>query len=212
MAAVGSDDDRFQPDLLLRRLEDMLPFIEPGDVRTVARLAVKKKLIPSKVRSNLEAMHDSVTPRQKFRYFIWIMYSNKSSVDSFLSLLATLPSGKNLARDYKSKATTNPITKFFKGGIKKCNTYDCLIEYFSDLNLEKKNEPISSSNNKVICLDEKNDSFFFLMEGCDCPIVANGNYKWYKNKVSLKENSPFLCLKVADISLEGEYTMTRKDK
>ena len=65
MASVGSDD-RFQPDLLLSRLEDMLPFIETDDVGTLVRLAVKKRLIPSVVGSNLEAMHDSVTPRQKF--------------------------------------------------------------------------------------------------------------------------------------------------
>ena len=64
MAAVGSDD-RFQLDLFLRCLEDMLPFIEPDDIGTPAHLAVEKRLIPSVVGSNLEAIHGSVTPRQK---------------------------------------------------------------------------------------------------------------------------------------------------
>ena len=209
MAAVGSDD-RFQPDLLLRRLEDMLPFIEPDDVGTLTHLAVEKKLIPSEVGSELEAMHDRVTPWHKFRYLVWIMYSEKCSVDIFLSLLATLPSGKNLASDYKSKKRGNKITKFVMN-FKSNTSYDWLIKRFSNPKLEQENEPISSSSNEVI-LYEEDDSFLFLLEGCAGPIEANGRYDWYKNEVSLKESSPFLCIKVADITIEGEYTMTRNDK
>ena len=209
MAAVGSDD-RFHPDLLIRRLEDMLPFIEPDDVGTLARLAVEKRLIPSEVGSDLEAMHDRVTPRQKFRYLVWIMYSNKRSVGIFLSLLATLPSGKSMARDYKSRSI---ITKFVNKVIKKrSSTYDWLIKRFYDPKLNQENEPISSSNNEAIVLNERDDFFLFLLEGCAGPIEANDRYDWYKNKVSLNENAPFLCIKVTDITAEGEYTMTRNKK
>ena len=178
MAAVGSDE-RFHPDLLIRRLEDMLPFIEPDDVGTLARLAVEKRLIPSEVGSDLEAMHDRVTPRQKFRYLVWIMYSNKRTVGIFLSLLVTLPSGKSMARDYKSKSI---ITKFVNKVIKKrSSTYDWLIKRFYDPKLNQENEPISSSNNEAIVLNERDDSFLFLLEGCAGPIEANGRYDWYKN-------------------------------
>ena len=207
MAEVGSDD-RFQPDLLLRRLEDMLPFIERDDVGTLAHLAVEKRLIPSLVGSNLEAMHDSVTPRQKFRYLIWNMYSNKCSVDNFLRLLATLPSGESLARDYKSKATAKNKIKFV---IKNCNTYNWLIKRFSDPKLEQGNEPKSRSNNEII-LYEREDSFLFLLEGCAGPIESNVRYDWYKNNAALDAHSPFLCFKVTDIFAEGEYTIRRNGK
>ena len=190
MAAVGSGDS-FQPDLLLRRLEDMLPFIEPDAVGTLARLAVEKRLIPSVVGGNLEVMHDSVTPRQKFRYLIWNMYSEQCSVDIFLSLLATLPSVKSLARD---------------------DTYDWLKKLFSDSTLEKHYDPMSNSNNKKIFLDERNYPFLFLLEGCAGSIEADVGYDWYKNNVSLNEHSPILCITVTDIKVvEGKYTL-KKDE
>ena len=202
MAAVGSDD-RFQPDLLLTCLEDMLPFIEPDDVGTLTHLAVEKKLIPSEVVSELEAMHDSVTPRQKFRYLVWIMYSKKCSVDIFLSLLATLPSGKTLARDYKT--TANKITKFV---MKKSSTYDWLIKRFSDRKLKKKE--LLYNITSIFPFNEKDDSFLFLLEGCAGPIEANVRlYDWYKNDVSLNKHSPFLCIEIADIKVEGKYTLRR---
>ena len=184
MAALGSDD-HFK--LLLRRLEGIVPFIEPDDVGTLAHLALEKKLIPNEVGSDLEAMHDRVTSRQKFRYLVWIMYSSKKcKADVFLSLLATLPSVNSLARD---------------------DTYHWLIKLFSDPKLEKKNWHVSSPNKNVIYLNERNHPFPFLLEGCAGPIETEAMCHWYKNNVSLNEHSPFLCIKVADIKVEGKYTL-----
>ena len=85
-----------------------------------------------------------------------------------------------MARDYKSK---NIITKFVNKVIKKrSSTYDWLIKRFYDPKLNQENEPISSSNVEVIVLNERDDSFLFLLEGCAGPIETNDRYYWYKIK------------------------------
>ena len=143
--------ENFQPDFLVRCLKDMLPFIEPDDVQTLAHLALKKNLVSKDVKEDIEAMYESVTHQQKFRYLMWDMYMHSSwgdfsrplerhsssvgkfvrlcskvkssthlpfkmdsSVEEFLRLIATLPSGKSLAHDYKSKSAHTKITNFFK--------------------------------------------------------------------------------------------------
>ena len=236
----------FQPDFFVRCLEDMLPFVEPDDVQTLALLAVKKNIVSLHVKEDIEALHESVTHQQKFRYLMWNMYKfqrglfipryfdimpfkfairhsssvkkfarskiHPDTVETFLRILATLPFGKSLARDYKSKSAPSIITKIANKIKKKNSTYDWLVKRFSEHKFVSENQPVSDYKYAKINLVEKKDFFKFLLEGCAGPIQAYCKYEWHKNGAVLNKESPLLCLNVADITVEGEYTMTRNDE
>ena len=154
--AAQSSEEVFQSDLLIKHLEGMVPFIEPGDILT---LAEDRRLVDNVIKNDLEAVHETVTSQQKFRYLILAMYSRNSSVDVFLRLLATLPSGKNVAKDYKSKTAPSKKEKFLNKFKKKRSIYDWLVKQFSDPYFD--NQPFFSTTEvrkliSFIQMDERN--------------------------------------------------------
>ena len=252
-------EEQFQSDFLVRCLEDMVPFIEPDDVNTLVHLSVKKNLVSIDVEKSIEAMHENITPQQKFRYLIWDIYSKRqpsltkflrhsidlpyiqshsrylspsfdatpwnmhslvrsserpikkeNDVGVFLRLLATLPSGKCLAHDYQSKSAYSVISKIANVFKKKSSIYDLLVKRFSDPRLIRENQP--GCKKERINVDEKKDFFMLLLEGCAGRIKDNVAYEWYKNGTYLGQNSPLMCIRIADIIVEGEYTMRRNNK
>ena len=129
-----------------------------------------------------------------------------SRVEVVLGLLATLPCGKSLARDYQSKSAPSKITKISS----EINSiYDWLVKRFSDPKFISENQPVSNSKNVRIKLNERKDIFMFFLDGCAGPIKANTSYNWYKNGADFGKKIPIECIKVADITVEGKYTMTR---
>ena len=193
--------------LLIKQLEGVIPFIEPGDIPTLAGLAADRWLIDSLIKNDLEAMHETVTSQQKFRYLIWAMYSRNSKVDVFLKLLATLPSGKNVAKDYKRACEKeNFLYKF-----KKTSTYDWLVKRFSDPDFENINQPLSYNSTNEIVLDERNESPLVLLEGYSGAISHKARYEWYKNGFIQTTHTPLLCISVTDISSEGKYSFVRNN-
>jgi len=170
----------FNPDLLITHLEGIVPFIVPDDILPLTLLAVEKELIQSRIKEELEAMHERVTPQQKFRYLIWAIYFKKSSVNVFLKLLASLPSGKNIATDYKRNSSPSAIKNLVNKIKKKKSTYDWLVKQLTDPNTEMKCQPIVYANDDIICLDERNEEFYALLEGCTGPIRNHHTYDWQK--------------------------------
>ena len=211
MAAAYSLEKELEPDLLIKHLEGIVPFIIPHDILSLAGLIVERRLIDNVIKNDLEAMHESVTSQQKFRYLIWAMYSRKSSVNVFLRLLATLPSGKNVAKDYKRKSP--PFKKEgFVNKFKKRSIYDWLVKRFSDPNIANNNQPLSLFSTNEIILDEGNKNPLVLLEGYSDAISRYVTYEWYKNGLLQKTTTPLLCIKIADISSEGKYTFLRNNE
>ena len=202
----------FEPDLLIKHLEGMIPFIIPDDILPLVKLAAEKKLIDNVIKNDLEAMHETVTSQQKFRYLMWAMYSRKSKVDVFLRLLATVPSGRNVAKDYKSKLAPSKKEKFLNK-FKKKSTYDWLVKQFSDPEIETTNQPLSSYCTNAICLDERNENPLVLLEGSSGAISHYMTYEWYKNGlIQRASTTPLLCINITDISSEGQYSFMENNE
>ena len=206
----------FEPHLLIDHLEGMIPFIIPDDIFPLARLAGESGLIDNVIKINLEAMHETVTSQQKFRYLIWAMYSKrkkrKNSIKVFLSLLATLSSGKNMAEDYKSKSAPSKGVRCLNKFKKERKIYDWLVKRFSDPNVQNIYKSSSSYSPDEIVLDEGNKNSLVLLEGSSGASCDHMEYKWYKNNVDQKTATPLLCIEVADISSEGKYIFMRSLK
>ena len=185
----------------------MVPFIEPGDILT---LAEDRRLVDNVIKNNLESMHETVTSQQKFRYLILAMYSRNGSVDVFLRLLATLPSGKNMAKDYKSKTAPSKIEMFLNKFKKKRSIYDWLVKQFSDPYTD--NQPLSYISTTEIRFDERNQKPLVLLEGCSRVNSHCIRHKWYKNGLIQNTRVPLLCINIIDISSEGQYSCMRNNE
>ena len=200
----------FEPHLLIDYLEAMMPFIIPDDILPLSKLAAERWLIDDVIKDNLEAMHHTVTSQKKFRYLIWALYSNKSSVNVFLSLLATFPSGKSMAEEYKCKSAPGKKVKFLNK--KKRSIYDWLVKRFSDTDVWNINQEIVLSERNEIVLSERNENPFVLLEVYSGAISPRFRYDWYKNGLRQESTTPLLCITVADISSEGTYSFMRNNK
>ena len=211
MAGPWRSEIEIEPRLLIDYLEGMIPFIIPDDILPLSKLAVERGLIDNMIKDNLEAMHQTVTSQQKFRYLIWALYSKKRSVNVFLSLLATLSSGYNMAEEYKGNSAPGKKEKFLNKFKKKKSIYDWLVKRFSDTDVWNINQPLSYDSSNEIVLSERNENPFVLLDysGAIRPRVR---YDWYKNGLLQKSTSPLLCITVADISSEGTYSFMLNDE